>query len=151
MFGHDWLMPPSPPPPCWAIIGHANVITKTFFFYQLFWTQACPERINVHEWDSGPMRGAILTQSHNLLAVKVDYSTRVYDPYSFRIVMWVLLCPTRTNQGKCCETGPMVFHHYLQGSKFKFEFGSTCATRCKFLGALPKFWAHSWKFYEHSL
>ena len=26
-----------------------------------------------------------------------------------------------------------------QGSKFKFEFGSTCATRCKFLGALPKF------------
>ena len=26
-----------------------------------------------------------------------------------------------------------------QGSKFKFEFGSTCDTRCKFLGALPKF------------
>ena len=29
--------------------------------------------------------------------------------------------------------------HDKQGSKFKFEFGSTCATRCKFLGALPKF------------
>ena len=27
----------------------------------------------------------------------------------------------------------------VQGSKFKFEFGGTCATRCKFLGALPKF------------
>ena len=27
----------------------------------------------------------------------------------------------------------------LQGSKFIFGFGSTCATRCKFLGALPKF------------
>ena len=27
----------------------------------------------------------------------------------------------------------------LQGSKFIFDFGSTCATRCKFLGALPKF------------
>ena len=27
----------------------------------------------------------------------------------------------------------------LQGSKFIFRFGSTCATRCKFLGALPKF------------
>ena len=27
----------------------------------------------------------------------------------------------------------------VQGSKFKFEFGSTCATRCKFLGALPEF------------
>ena len=25
------------------------------------------------------------------------------------------------------------------GSKFKFQFGSTCATRCRFLGALPKF------------
>ena len=33
-----------------------------------------------------------------------------------------------------------------QGSKFKFEFGSTCATRCKFLSALLKFWAHNWKF-----
>ena len=26
-----------------------------------------------------------------------------------------------------------------QGSKFIFGFGSTCATRCKFLGALQKF------------
>ena len=26
-----------------------------------------------------------------------------------------------------------------QGLKFKFEFGSTCATRYKFLGVLPKF------------
>ena len=25
-----------------------------------------------------------------------------------------------------------------QGSKFKFDFGSTCATRCKFLGAQLK-------------
>ena len=33
-----------------------------------------------------------------------------------------------------------------QGSKFKFEFGSTCPTRCKFLSALPKFWTHNWKF-----
>ena len=33
-------------------------------------------------------------------------------PYSFGIVMWVLLCPTRTNQWKCCETGPTVFRPY---------------------------------------
>ena len=26
----------------------------------------------------------------------------------------------------------------IQGSKFKFEFGSTCATRCKFSGAQLK-------------
>ena len=29
--------------------------------------------------------------------VKVGHTTGVYDPYSFRIVMWVLLRPTRTN------------------------------------------------------
>ena len=28
---------------------------------------------------------------------------------------------------------------HVQGSKFIFGFGGTCATRCKFLGALPKF------------
>ena len=27
----------------------------------------------------------------------------------------------------------------IQGSKFIFGFGSTCATRCIFLGALPTF------------
>ena len=27
----------------------------------------------------------------------------------------------------------------VQGLKFKFEFGNTCATRCKFLVVLPKF------------
>ena len=41
--------------------------------------------------------------------VKVGHTTGVYDPYSFRIVMWVLLRPTRTNQWKCAETGPSVF------------------------------------------
>ena len=87
---------------------------NVFFLLPAFLTQACPEGINVHEWDSGPMQGAIPTQSHNLLAVRVDYSTRVYDPYSFWIVMWVLLRPTRTNQGKCCETGLTVFHRYLR-------------------------------------
>ena len=28
---------------------------------------------------------------------------------------------------------------YAQGSKFIFGFGSTCATRCNFLDAVPKF------------
>ena len=31
----------------------------------------------------------------------------------------------------------------LQGSKFIFYFRSTCETRCKFLGALPKCYAQS--------
>ena len=37
--------------------------------------------------------------------VKAGHTTGVYDPCSFRIVMWVLLRRTRTNQWKCCETG----------------------------------------------
>ena len=67
-------------------------------------------RGNVPEQDSGSMWGAIPTQSHN--PVKVDHTTGVYKPYSFWIVMWVLLRPTRTNQWKCFETGPTVFRLY---------------------------------------
>ena len=41
--------------------------------------------------------------------VMVGHTTGVYDFYSFRIVMWVILRPTRTNQGKCCEKGTYGF------------------------------------------
>ena len=44
--------------------------------------------------------------------VKVGHTTGVWDPYSFRTVMWVLLRPTRIDQWKCCETGPTVFRPY---------------------------------------
>ena len=44
--------------------------------------------------------------------VKVGHTTGLYDPYSFRIVVWVPLHPTRTNQRKCCETGLSVFRPY---------------------------------------
>ena len=47
--------------------------------------------------------------------VKVGHTTGLYVPYSFRMVMWVLLRPTRTNQWKCCETGPTVFRPPLEG------------------------------------
>ena len=39
--------------------------------------------------------------------VKVGHTTRVYVPYSFRIMVWVLLHPTRTDQWECCETVPL--------------------------------------------
>ena len=42
-------------------------------------------------------------------AFQVGYTTGVYDPYSFRIVVWGLLRSTKTNQWKCCKTGPTVF------------------------------------------
>jgi len=44
----------------------------------------------------------------------VGHTAGVYVPYSFRTVVWVLLRPTRTNQWKCCETGPTVFRPYLR-------------------------------------
>ena len=53
------------------------------------------------------------------------------------------LCPHSTSDSPKLS---LIF----QGSKFSFGFGSTCATRCKFLGALLKFQAHSSKFQAHS-
>ena len=61
--------------------------------------------------------------------VKVDHTTGIYDPYSFRIVMWVLLRPTRTNQWKCCETGPTVFRPYPR----RLESLTIC--RCHYKGS----------------
>ena len=61
--------------------------------------------------------------------VKVGHTTGVHDPYSFRIVIWVLLRPTRTNQRKCCETGPTVFRPYLR----RLESLTIC--RCHYKGS----------------
>ena len=57
------------------------------------------------------MQGAIPTQSHNP-SREVDHTTGVYVPYSFQTLVWVLLCPTSTDQWKCCEMGPVVFCPY---------------------------------------
>ena len=60
---------------------------------------------------------------------KVGHTTGVYDPYSFRILMWVLLCPTRTNQWKCCEMGPTVLRPYPR----RLESLTIC--RCHYKGS----------------
>jgi len=59
--------------------------------------------------------------------VKAYHTTRIYNPYSFQIVMWVLLQRTRTNQWKCCEIGPTVFHLYWR----RLESLSTCRSHYK--------------------
>ena len=61
--------------------------------------------------------------------VKVGHTTGVYDPYSFRIVMLVLVRPTRTNRWKCGETGPTVFCPYPR----RLESLTIC--RCHYKGS----------------
>ena len=95
------------------------------FIYQLLWTQACPEGMCTNG-----------TQSHTRChpypipqSVKVGHTTEVYDPYSFRIVMRVLLRPTRTNQWKCFEMEPTIFRPYPR----RLESLTIC--RCHYKGS----------------
>ena len=64
------------------------------FFYQLFWTLACPEGMCTN----GTQVPSEVPSLPNPQPVKVGHTAGVDDPYSFRIVMWLLLSPTRTNQ-----------------------------------------------------
>ena len=61
--------------------------------------------------------------------VKVGHVTKVYVPYSFRTVVWVLLRPTRKDQWKCCEMGPTVFRPYQR------RLGSLTVCRCHYKGS----------------
>ena len=80
------------------------------FFYQLFWTQACPEGIGTN----GTHRSHARCHPYPIpQPVEVGHTTEVYVlyVYSFRTVVLVLLRPTWTNW-KGCETGLMVFRPY---------------------------------------
>ena len=87
---------------CFAIVSFVFHI----FIYQLFCTQACPEGMCTNGTQVPYEVPSLPTPT------KVGHTTGVYDTYSFRIAMGVLLRPTRTNQWKCCETGPTVFRPY---------------------------------------
>ena len=79
-----------------------------FIYLPAFWTQACPEGMCTNG-----LRSHARCHPYPIpQPVKVGHTTGLYDPYSFRIVMWVPLHPTRTNQRKCCETGLSVFRPY---------------------------------------
>ena len=102
--------------------------TPSVFIYQLFWTQACTEGMCT----TGLRSHARCHPYPIPQPVKVGHSTGVYNPYSFRIVMWVPLpqvLPTRTNQWKCCETEPTDFRPYPR----RLESLTIC--RCHYKGS----------------
>ena len=75
--------------------GREIWLSCVLFIYQLFWTQACPLGICLNGTQV-PCKGYHPYPIPQ--PVKVGHLTGVYDPSSFRIVMWDLLHPTRTNQ-----------------------------------------------------
>ena len=80
------------------------------FFYQLFWTQACPEGIGTN----GTHRSHARYHPYPIpQPLEVGHTTEVFVlyVYSFRTVVLVLLSPTWTDW-KGCETGPTVFGPY---------------------------------------
>ena len=109
-----------------------------FIYLPAFWTQACPEGMCTNG-----LRSHARYHPYPIpQPVKVGHTTGVYDPYSFRIVVWVPLHPTRTNQRKCCETGLSVFRPYPR------TLESLTIYRCRHKAALssqllkdPECWA----------
>ena len=82
----------------WVVVAYDrrfHIEAIYLFIYQLFWTQAFLEGMytNVTQVPYARCHPYSIPQP-----VKVGHTTGVYDPYYFRIVMWVLLRPARTNQ-----------------------------------------------------
>ena len=108
----------------WLLIIVLNILFINLFIYQLFWTQARPEGMCTN----GTRRSQARCHPCPIpQPVNVGHTTGVYDPYSFRIVMWGLLRPTWTNPWKCCETGPTVFRPYPR----ILESLTICRCHCK--------------------
>ena len=69
-------------------------------------------------------------QTFNYFLIETDLNDNVDDDP----------CDKNEHLSYCFQTLNFSYVTQLsQGSKFIFGLGSTCATRCKFLGALPKF------------
>ena len=110
----------------WTWLLFPLILFTSLFLYQLFCTQGCPERMCTN----GTHRSHARCHPYPIAQpLKVGHTIGVYDPYSFRIMMWVLLRPTRTNQWKCYETGPTVFRPYPR----RLESLTIC--RCHYKGS----------------
>ena len=73
-----------------ATILVCAVFSFAFFyvlFYQLFWKQACPEGIGTNGTHRTHARCHPYPIPH---PIEVGHTTGIYDPYSFRTVVWVL-------------------------------------------------------------
>ena len=107
---------------CWKV-GLVFDPSLHFFYFTGFSGHRPAQREWARTGLIGPMQSAIPTQSHNP-SWEVGHITGVHVPYSFRTVACVLLRPTRTDQWKCCETGPTVF------CLFRLEILTIC--RCHY-------------------
>ena len=121
--------------PCRCLLKRleANTITKHHFSIWAYWrsTEVNDRDVNATGCPSCSIyltTSTIWCRTHNRAWLQfkcvltdnppspgeADHTSGVYVPYYFRTVVWVLLRPTRTNQWKCCKTGPTVFRPYLR-------------------------------------
>ena len=124
LFQYDYMMQikvlsppfPLPPPPLTFVVVRRRPLRKIrqcFVYIRNLFTSFSGHRLAQRECARTGLRSHARCRPYPIpQPVKVGHTTGVYDPYFFRIVMWVLLRPTRTNQWKCCETGPTVFLPY---------------------------------------
>ena len=103
---------------------------EELFFIWFDFTSFSRHRPAKREWAQMGLRSHARCHPYPIpQPVKVGHTTGVYVPYSFRTVVWVLLRPTRTDQWKCCETGPTVFRPY----PWRLESLTVC--RCHYKGS----------------
>ena len=102
--------------PCQGDLLHCCCQCDDILFYQLYWTQACPEGMGTNRTNRSHAR------CHPYPIPQPDHTTWPHHPglhplIFFQTVVWVLLRPTRTEQWKSCETGPTVFLPYPRRQK----------------------------------
>ena len=85
-------------PPKMRLSDNDHSVSIYLFIYQLFWTQACYAQ---RKYARTGLKSHARCHPYPIpQPVKVGHTTGVYHPYSFRIVMWVLLRPTWTNRAQ---------------------------------------------------
>ena len=118
-----------------------HVLFKIFIYFFITSTIWCGTRNRV-----GLQFKCVLTDNPPISG-EVDHTTRVFIPYTFRLVVWVFLRPTRTDKWKCCGTWPTVFCPCLR----RLESLIICRCHCKgsiFSSVIYRPWMLVWPGFE---